>query len=64
MIRQSHVYFPQVDSQGIPREAEMWNKVQRTLASQQSQVLLRDQLRACFQELQSGNLNYFNSFLI
>ncbi|XP_049877046.1 uncharacterized protein LOC126374440 [Pectinophora gossypiella] len=42
-----------VDSRGIPREAELWNKVQGSVTSQQSKAVLRDQIRACFQELQS-----------
>nr|QIJ45740.1 odorant binding protein [Glyphodes pyloalis] len=42
-----------VDSRGIPREAELWNKVQTSVTSQQSRAALRDQIRACFQELQS-----------
>ncbi|XP_075981008.1 uncharacterized protein LOC142979756 [Anticarsia gemmatalis] len=42
-----------VDSRGIPREAELWNKVQSSVSSQQSRSALRDQIRACFQELQS-----------
>ncbi|XP_026763447.1 uncharacterized protein LOC113521959 [Galleria mellonella] len=42
-----------VDSQGIPRENELWNKVQFSVASQQSRTALRDQIRACFQELQT-----------
>ncbi|CAH2089605.1 unnamed protein product [Euphydryas editha] len=42
-----------VDLKGIPREAELWNKVQISVTSQQSRVLIRDQIRACFQELQS-----------
>nr|ALT31636.1 odorant-binding protein 6 [Cnaphalocrocis medinalis] len=42
-----------VDSRGIPREAELWNKVQSSVTSQQSRAALRDQIRACFQELQS-----------
>ncbi|XP_046970343.1 uncharacterized protein LOC124537514 [Vanessa cardui] len=42
-----------VDSKGIPREAEMWNKVQTSVTSQQSRVILQNQIRACFQELQS-----------
>nr|XP_026494502.1 uncharacterized protein LOC113399566 [Vanessa tameamea] len=42
-----------VDSKGIPREAEMWNKVQSSVTSQQSRVILQNQIRACFQELQS-----------
>ncbi|KAI5643006.1 hypothetical protein NE865_05047 [Phthorimaea operculella] len=42
-----------VDSRGIPREAELWNKVQGAVTSQQSRTALKDQLRACFQELQS-----------
>nr|UDM59897.1 putative odorant binding protein 10 [Corcyra cephalonica] len=42
-----------VDNRGIPREAEIWNKIQSSLASQQSRVALKDQIRACFQELQS-----------
>ncbi|XP_050352482.1 uncharacterized protein LOC126774875 isoform X2 [Nymphalis io] len=43
----------QVDSKGIPREAEVWSKVQTSVTSQQSRVLLQNQIRACFQELQS-----------
>ncbi|KOB76620.1 Odorant binding protein, partial [Operophtera brumata] len=43
----------QVDSRGIPREAELWTKVQSSVASQQSRAALRDQIGACFQELQS-----------
>ncbi|XP_026729555.1 uncharacterized protein LOC113495140 isoform X2 [Trichoplusia ni] len=42
-----------VDSRGIPREAELWNKVQSAVTSQQSRSALHDQIRACFQELQS-----------
>ncbi|XP_045501581.1 uncharacterized protein LOC123698845 [Colias croceus] len=42
-----------VDSKGIPREAELWNKIQTSVNSQQSRTLLRDQLRSCFQELQT-----------
>ncbi|XP_034835706.2 uncharacterized protein [Maniola hyperantus] len=42
-----------VDPRGIPREAELWNKVQSSVASQQSRTLLKDQIHACFQELQS-----------
>ncbi|XP_013187454.1 uncharacterized protein LOC106132555 [Amyelois transitella] len=42
-----------VDTRGIPREAELWNKVQTSVTSQQSRAALRDQIRACFQELQS-----------
>ncbi|KAJ2948433.1 hypothetical protein O0L34_g7677 [Tuta absoluta] len=42
-----------VDSRGIPREAELWNKVQSAVSSQQSRTALKDQIRACFQELQS-----------
>nr|QGH51241.1 putative odorant binding protein 5 [Conopomorpha sinensis] len=42
-----------VDSRGIPREAELWNRVQASVNSEQSRGALRDQLRACFQELQS-----------
>nr|APG32544.1 odorant binding preotein [Conogethes punctiferalis] len=42
-----------VDSRGIPREAELWTKVQSSVTSQQSRAALRDQIRACFQELQS-----------
>ncbi|KAL0820566.1 hypothetical protein ABMA28_006414 [Loxostege sticticalis] len=42
-----------VDSKGIPREAELWGKVQSSVTSQQSRAALRDQIRACFQELQS-----------
>ncbi|CAG9795795.1 unnamed protein product [Diatraea saccharalis] len=45
----------QVDSRGIPREAEFWNKVQSSVSSQQSRAALRDQTRACFQELQAGH---------
>ncbi|CAH2267010.1 jg6709 [Pararge aegeria aegeria] len=43
----------EVDSRGIPREAELWNKIQSSVTSQQSRTLLRDQIHACFQELQS-----------
>nr|QLI62013.1 odorant-binding protein 10 [Streltzoviella insularis] len=47
-----------IDSRGIPLEAELWNRVQSSLASQQSRVALRDQIRACFQELETdGNDN-------
>ncbi|KAJ8717297.1 hypothetical protein PYW08_005696 [Mythimna loreyi] len=42
-----------VDSRGIPREAELWNKVQSAVTSQQSRSALHDQIQACFQELQS-----------
>ncbi|KAJ8717948.1 hypothetical protein PYW07_005878 [Mythimna separata] len=42
-----------VDSRGIPREAELWNKVQSAVTSQQSRSALHDQIRACFEELQS-----------
>uniref|UniRef100_A0A2A4JMW8 Uncharacterized protein n=1 Tax=Heliothis virescens TaxID=7102 RepID=A0A2A4JMW8_HELVI len=42
-----------VDTRGIPREAELWNKVQSSVTSQQSRSALHDQIRACFQELQS-----------
>ncbi|XP_045777124.1 uncharacterized protein LOC123875379 [Maniola jurtina] len=42
-----------VDSKGIPREAELWNKVQSSVTSQQSRTVLKDQIHACFQELQS-----------
>nr|QRF70939.1 odorant binding protein [Semiothisa cinerearia] len=42
-----------VDSRGIPREAELWNKVQSSVSSQQSRAALKDQISACFQELQS-----------
>ncbi|KAG6465513.1 hypothetical protein O3G_MSEX015199 [Manduca sexta] len=42
-----------VDSRGIPRETELWNLVQSAVTSQQSRAALRDQIRACFQELQS-----------
>nr|AII00994.1 odorant binding protein [Dendrolimus kikuchii] len=42
-----------VDSRGIPREVELWNKIQSSVTSQQSRSALRDQIRACFQELQS-----------
>ncbi|CAH0401219.1 unnamed protein product [Chilo suppressalis] len=42
-----------VDSRGIPREAEFWNKVQSSVTSQQSRTALKDQTRACFQELQT-----------
>ncbi|XP_072942925.1 uncharacterized protein [Epargyreus clarus] len=42
-----------VDARGIPREAELWNKVQTALTSQQSRTVLKDQIRACFQELQT-----------
>ncbi|KAI8420224.1 hypothetical protein MSG28_008769 [Choristoneura fumiferana] len=42
-----------VDSRGIPRESELWNRIQSSLKSQQSRVALHDQTRACFQELQS-----------
>ncbi|XP_059060829.1 odorant-binding protein 59a-like [Achroia grisella] len=42
-----------VDSQGIPREIELWNKVQSSVTSQQSRTALRDQIRACFQELET-----------
>lgn len=43
-----------VDARGIPREAELWSQVQSSITSQQSRSVLRDQLRACFQELESG----------
>ncbi|XP_038211304.1 uncharacterized protein LOC119831833 [Zerene cesonia] len=42
-----------VDSKGIPREAELWNKIQTSVNSQQSRTLLRNQLQSCFQELQT-----------
>ncbi|XP_053614362.1 uncharacterized protein LOC128677493 [Plodia interpunctella] len=42
-----------VDTRGIPRESELWNKVQASVTSQQSRNAMRDQIRACFQELQS-----------
>ncbi|CAG5048924.1 unnamed protein product [Parnassius apollo] len=42
-----------VDSRGIPREADFWNKVQTSVTSQRSRTLIQDQIRACFQELQS-----------
>nr|ALS03867.1 odorant-binding protein 19 [Ectropis obliqua] len=42
-----------VDSRGIPREAELWNKIQSSVTSQQSRAALKDQTSACFQELQS-----------
>ncbi|KAM3963370.1 uncharacterized protein ACR2FA_002741 [Aphomia sociella] len=42
-----------VDSRGIPREAEFWNKIQSSVTSQQSRAALKDQIRACFQELQT-----------
>ncbi|GBP07892.1 hypothetical protein EVAR_78056_1 [Eumeta japonica] len=43
-----------VDPRGIPRESDLWKLIQSTVTSQQSRALLRDQLKACFQELQSG----------
>lgn len=45
-----------VDTRGIPREAELWNKVQSSVTSQQSRAAMRDQIGACFQELQSGRV--------
>ncbi|CAK1584436.1 unnamed protein product [Parnassius mnemosyne] len=41
-----------VDSRGIPREADFWNKVQASVTSQRS-YLIQYQIGACFQELQS-----------
>ncbi|XP_061384039.1 uncharacterized protein LOC116771793 isoform X2 [Danaus plexippus] len=42
-----------VDSKGIPREAMLWNKIQSSVTSEQSETLMREQIRSCFQELQS-----------
>ncbi|XP_041984699.1 uncharacterized protein LOC121737173 [Aricia agestis] len=42
-----------VDMHGIPREAQLWNKVETAVTSQQSRAILRDQIRACFQEMQT-----------
>ncbi|CAK1552506.1 unnamed protein product [Leptosia nina] len=42
-----------VDAKGIPRETQLWNKIQTSVNSQQSRTLIRDQLRACFLELES-----------
>ncbi|XP_037962331.2 uncharacterized protein LOC105392919 [Plutella xylostella] len=42
-----------VDARGIPREAELWGRIQTSVTSQQSRAALHDQVRACFQELQS-----------
>ncbi|XP_063626796.1 uncharacterized protein LOC134798320 [Cydia splendana] len=42
-----------VDSRGIPRESELWARIQGSVTSQQSRAALHDQTRACFQELQS-----------
>nr|AVZ44709.1 odorant binding protein 16 [Grapholita molesta] len=42
-----------VDSRGIPRESELWARIQASVTSQQSRAALHDQTRACFQELQS-----------
>ncbi|CAF4808314.1 unnamed protein product [Pieris macdunnoughi] len=42
-----------IDSRGIPREAELWNKIQTSLNSQQTRTLLKDQVHACFVELES-----------
>ncbi|XP_023942542.2 uncharacterized protein LOC112049039 [Bicyclus anynana] len=55
-----------VDSRGIPREAELWNKIQTAVTSQQSRTLLKDQIHSCFQELQSeseDNGCYYSSKL-
>ncbi|KPJ05786.1 hypothetical protein RR46_02308 [Papilio xuthus] len=52
----SHCVFANlhvVDSRGIPRETELWNKIQADVKSQQSRVLLQNQIRSCFQELQN-----------
>ncbi|CAG9123686.1 unnamed protein product [Plutella xylostella] len=43
----------EVDARGIPREAELWGRIQTSVTSQQSRAALHDQVRACFQELQS-----------
>ncbi|XP_014365754.2 putative uncharacterized protein DDB_G0286901 [Papilio machaon] len=52
----SHCVFANlrvVDSRGIPRETELWNKIQADVTSQQSRILMQNQIRSCFQELQS-----------
>ncbi|XP_022128532.2 odorant-binding protein 59a-like [Pieris rapae] len=42
-----------IDSRGIPREPELWNKLQSSLNSQQTSSHLKDQVHECFLELES-----------